>query len=42
MRGGAWMSNDENNGEKRLASHRNYNLPDLSADEADFRCAASQ
>ncbi|MGD0752713.1 MAG: SUMF1/EgtB/PvdO family nonheme iron enzyme [Anaerolineales bacterium] len=42
MRGGAWMSNDENNGEKRLASYRNYNSPDLSADEAGFRCAATQ
>lgn len=42
MRGGAWMSNDENDGEKRLASHRNYNVPDISADEAGFRCASSQ
>ncbi len=42
MRGGAWTSNDVNNGEKRLASHRNYNLPDISADMAGFRCAASQ
>ena len=42
MRGGAWMSNDKNDGEKRLASHRNYNLPDLSADEAGFRCVSSE
>jgi serine/threonine-protein kinase len=42
MRGGAWESNDENDGEKRLASHRNYNLPHLSADSAGFRCASSQ
>ena len=42
MRGGAWMSNDDNNGEKRLAAYRNNNLPELSADEAGFRCASSQ
>jgi len=42
MRGGAWGSNDDNDGEKRLASHRNWNLPYLSADEAGFRCASSQ
>jgi serine/threonine-protein kinase len=42
MRGGAWMSNDDNNGEKRLAAYRNNNLPELSADEAGFRCADSQ
>ena len=42
MRGGAWKSNDDNDGEKRLASHRNYNLPYLSADSAGFRCASSQ
>ena len=42
MRGGAWVSNDDNNGEKRLASHRNYNLPNLAADSAGFRCVSSQ
>jgi formylglycine-generating enzyme required for sulfatase activity len=42
MRGGAWVSNDDNNGEKRLASHRNYNLPNLAANSAGFRCASSQ
>jgi len=42
MRGGAWTSNDDNNGEKRLSSHRNYNLPDYSGDSAGFRCVASQ
>ncbi len=42
MRGGAWVSNDDNDGERRLASHRNYNLLYLSADSAGFRCASSQ
>jgi formylglycine-generating enzyme required for sulfatase activity len=42
MRGGAWTSNDENNGERRLAAHRNWNKPNLSADSSGFRCAASQ
>jgi formylglycine-generating enzyme required for sulfatase activity len=42
MRGGNWHTNNDNDGEYRLASHRNKNLPDLSADEAGFRCASSQ
>ena len=42
MRGGAWTSNDDNGGEKRLSNHRNYNLPDYSGDSAGFRCATSQ
>ena len=48
MRGGAWMSNDDNNGEKRLASHRNYNLPDsppmrpvFAAQPPNRTCSAS-
>jgi serine/threonine-protein kinase len=42
MRGGAWTSNDQNDEEKSLASHRSYNLPNLSADSAGFRCVSSQ
>ncbi len=42
MRGGAWTSNDDNDGEKRLSSHRNHNNPDYSGDSGGFRCVASQ
>jgi formylglycine-generating enzyme required for sulfatase activity len=42
MRGGNWHTNNDNDGEYRLASHRNKNLPDISSDEAGFRCASSQ
>jgi eukaryotic-like serine/threonine-protein kinase len=42
MRGGAWTSNDENGGERRLAAHRNWNSPELAADTSGFRCASSQ
>lgn len=42
MRGGAWTSTDENNGERRLSAHRNWNKPNLSADSSGFRCASSE
>jgi len=42
MRGGGWASDDTNEEEKALASHRNYNWPDLAADEGGFRCAVSE
>jgi len=42
MRGGNWHANNDNNGEYRLASHRNKNLPNLSADSSGFRCASSK
>jgi formylglycine-generating enzyme required for sulfatase activity len=42
MRGGAWSSNDENEGEKRLASHRNWNKPQISINSIGFRCVTTQ
>jgi formylglycine-generating enzyme required for sulfatase activity len=41
MRGGAWTSDDLNEREKGHTFHRSWNKPNISADSAGFRCAAS-
>jgi formylglycine-generating enzyme required for sulfatase activity len=42
MRGGSWNTTNDSDGEFRLASHRNKNMPKLSADTSGFRCASSK